>query len=69
MKLRLKTVLAVVGGFVVIAMGTLTVTVGGTEAHAKVLGGSGTTVTQTTPPSTPAIASASPAVKAPPPKA
>ena len=69
MKLRVKTVVAVIGGFVVVGMGVLTVAFGGTEAHAKVIGGSGETVTQTTPPSTPAVASASPVVKAPPPSA
>ncbi|MGZ7007460.1 MAG: hypothetical protein ACXVLX_17790 [Ilumatobacteraceae bacterium] len=69
MKQRAKTVVAIVGGVVVVAMGMLTVTFGGTEAHAKVVGGSGETVTQTTPPSTPAIASASPVVKATPPSA
>ena len=69
MKLRVKTVVAIIGGFVVVGMGVLTVAVGGTEAHAKVIGGSGDTVTQTTPPSTPAIASATPTVKAPPPSA
>lgn len=67
MKLRVKAVVAVIGGLVVVAMGMLTVTFGGTQAHAKVIGGSGETVTQTTPPSTPAIASASPTLKAPPP--
>ncbi|MGE5694630.1 MAG: hypothetical protein ACM4D3_05160 [Candidatus Sericytochromatia bacterium] len=69
MKLRVKTVVAIVGGFVVVAMGVLTVAVSGTEAHAKVVGGSGETVTQTTPPSAPAVASASPVVKAPRPSA
>ena len=69
MKSRMKTVVAIVGGFVVVGMGVLTVVVGGTEAHAKVLGGSGDTVTQTTPPTTPAIGSASPTVKARPPSA
>ena len=49
MKSQMKTVVAIVGGFVVVGMGVLTVVVGGTEAHAKVLGGSGDTVTQTTP--------------------
>lgn len=69
MKLRVKSVVAVIGGFVVVGMGVLTVAVGGSEAHAKVIGGSGDTVTQTTPPSTPAIASATPTLKAPPPSA
>ena len=70
MHLRMKTVVAIVGGFVVVAMGVLTVALGGTEAHANVkIGGAGNTVTQTTPPTTPAIGSASPTVKAPPPSA
>lgn len=69
MKLRVKAMVGIIGGLVVVAMGVLTVTLGGAEAHAKVIGGSGETVTQTTPPTTPAIASASPKVKAPPPKA
>ncbi|WP_424743428.1 hypothetical protein [Mycobacterium sp.] len=68
MKSQMKTVVAIVGGFVVVGMGVLTVVVGGTEAHAKVLGGSGDTVTQTTP-TTLASWSASPTVKAKPPSA
>jgi hypothetical protein len=67
--LRIRAVMAIVGGFVVVAMGISTVALGGTEAHAKITGGSGTTVTQTTPPTTPETASASPTVKAPPPTA
>jgi len=70
MNLRIKTILAIVGGFVVLAMGVLTVTLGSTEAHANVkFGGAGNTMTQTTPPTTPAIGSASPTVKATPPSA
>ena len=68
MKLRTKTAMAIVGGFVVVGMGVLTVALGGTETHAKVLGGSGDTVTQTTP-TTLASWSASPTVKAKPPSA
>jgi hypothetical protein len=67
--LRIRAVSAIVGALIVVSMGILTIARGGSEAHAKVTAGSGTTVTQTTPPTTPETASASPAVKAPPPTA
>jgi hypothetical protein len=66
MKSQMKTVVAIVGGFVVVGMGVLTVVVGGTEAHANVkIGGAGNTVTSTTAPMTLEIPSASPKVLAP----
>ena len=69
MKLRMKTAVAIVGGFVVVTMGVLTVALDGTEAHANVkIGGSGSTVTST-PTTTLMTASAAPAVKAPKPTA
>ena len=64
MKSQMKTVVAIVGGFVVIAMGVLTVATGGNEANADDKGVAGTTITMGMPPSIPPTAKAQPILKA-----
>ena len=67
--MRVKVLGAAVGGGVVVAMGALSVALGGTEAHATsgpAIGGAGDTITQTTAATTLATPVASPTVKAPP---
>ena len=62
--LRIKMLSAVVGAGVVIAMGVLTVTVGGNEAHADEKGIASATINMTPPTRTPP--SVKPQFKAPP---
>ena len=61
--LWIKMLSAVAGAGVVIAMGVLTVAVGGNEAHADDNGVAGTTITMGRPPSTPPTEFAAPELK------
>ena len=63
---RVKVVAAAIGAGVVVTMGALTVALSGTQAHAGTakIGGAGNTITETTPPSTPPVKMAVPALKA-----
>ena len=61
--LWIKILSAVIGAGVVIAMGGLTVAVGGTDAHADSGTTAGTAKTRTAPPSAPETPSAAPTLK------
>ena len=62
--LWIKMLSAMAGAGVVIAMGVLTVAVGGNEAHADNKGIAGTTITMGRPPPTPQTEFAAPKLKA-----